>query len=142
MKCKHCGNNTWMKDGFIGGKQRYKCKKCRKTFRCGDERKKYSTERKVQILTQSLFERKNIGVNKFASAFNVNKQLLKYWKEHYKDMLQNEINAFDFPEFSKVELLNIQDVETWRNNMAIKHGFCFIWTEKGAKFFMLKGEKH
>jgi transposase len=36
--CKKCGSEETVKNGIVGGKQRYKCKKCRCNFRMGDLR--------------------------------------------------------------------------------------------------------
>ena len=33
IKCRHCGSEELSKDGIIGGKQRCKCKQCKRTTR-------------------------------------------------------------------------------------------------------------
>jgi transposase-like protein len=40
--CEHCGGYRSVKNGYVKGKQRYKCKDCSKTYREGDEREKYT----------------------------------------------------------------------------------------------------
>jgi len=41
MNCKFCGNTQYVKNGFVHGLQRYRCKKCKANFINGDKRKKY-----------------------------------------------------------------------------------------------------
>ena len=36
--CKECGSDVTVKNGMVGGKQRYLCKKCGCNFREGDQR--------------------------------------------------------------------------------------------------------
>ena len=45
FECKHCGGLSSVKNGIVGGKQRYKCKLCCKTFRDGDERVKHDIDK-------------------------------------------------------------------------------------------------
>ena len=40
--CKHCQSAKIVKNGYVQGKQCYKCKNCGKTYRKGDLREKYS----------------------------------------------------------------------------------------------------
>jgi len=36
--CKKCGSDHAIKNGIVGGRQRYKCRECRYNFREGDQR--------------------------------------------------------------------------------------------------------
>lgn len=36
--CKHCRSDKRVKNGYVHGKQRWKCKECCKTYREGDLR--------------------------------------------------------------------------------------------------------
>ena len=48
-KWKHCQGNKLVKNGFERNKQRYRCKECHRTCRAGDERVKYSMEKKIRV---------------------------------------------------------------------------------------------
>jgi transposase-like protein len=48
--CKYCGSAECVKNGLIKEKQRYLCKACFKTFRVGDDREKYSLERRIKAV--------------------------------------------------------------------------------------------
>jgi len=45
--CKHCGSDKAVKNGYVQGKQRYKCKTCGKTYRAGDDREKYTNKQRL-----------------------------------------------------------------------------------------------
>ena len=63
--CKHCGSDECVKNGLIKEKQRYLCKACFKTFRVGDDREKYSLERRIKAVKLALkhLELEMIGRN-------------------------------------------------------------------------------
>jgi transposase-like protein len=54
--CKKCGIETTSKSGFVGGRQRYRCKKCKYYFRVGDGRTDCytKTNRLMSILLYTL----------------------------------------------------------------------------------------
>ena len=48
--CEHCGGYRSVKNGYVKGKQRYKCKDFSKTYREGDEREKYTNQQRLKVL--------------------------------------------------------------------------------------------
>jgi len=48
--CKHCGSHRRVNNGFVQGKQRYKCKDCGKTYRDGDLREKFTNEKRLRVI--------------------------------------------------------------------------------------------
>ena len=40
ITCKFCGKSHYKKYGFLGNKQKYKCKECGRVFVIGDDREK------------------------------------------------------------------------------------------------------
>ena len=54
--CKKCGSDKSVKNGVVGGKQRYKCKKCGCNFREGDQRtnEKVMAKKALCILLYSM----------------------------------------------------------------------------------------
>ena len=50
MGCRHCGSEELVKDGIAGGKQRYKCKSCKRTTRPDDKRFKYSMDKRLKVI--------------------------------------------------------------------------------------------
>jgi transposase len=49
-RCKHCGSEERVKNGYVGGKQRWKCKSCRKSYRERDLREKYTNEQRLRVI--------------------------------------------------------------------------------------------
>ena len=49
ITCKFCGKSHYKKYGFLGNKQKYKCKECGKVFVIGDNREKYSYDKKFKV---------------------------------------------------------------------------------------------
>ena len=49
-KCKDCGSEERVRNGVVHGKQRYKCKICGLNYREGDERVKYSDEKRIRVI--------------------------------------------------------------------------------------------
>jgi transposase-like protein len=50
IKCIFCGNLSAVKDGIVCGKQRYKCKECKKKFRIGAREGLKSKDLRVKIV--------------------------------------------------------------------------------------------
>lgn len=47
VNCKHCGSDSYVRNGIVRNKQRYKCKECGRTFIVGDLREKITAEGKA-----------------------------------------------------------------------------------------------
>ncbi len=54
ITCKFCGKSHYKKYGFLGNKQKYKCKECGKVFVIGDNREKYSYDKKLKVIRMYL----------------------------------------------------------------------------------------
>ena len=50
VKHRHCGSEELRKNGVVKGKQRYKCKQCKRTTRENDKRYKYSLSKRLKAL--------------------------------------------------------------------------------------------
>jgi hypothetical protein len=91
--CKKCASNQASKAGFNGGKQRYKCKSCRKVQVMGDERIIY--EKEIQKIALILYL-ENSGILSIARTLSLMfkqkiyyqtvakwlKRQVKYWKRN------------------------------------------------------------
>jgi transposase-like protein len=54
-KCKKYGSNKSVKNGFVFGVQRYKCKECATNFIDGDKRIRYGLSDRLKVLKLDLF---------------------------------------------------------------------------------------
>jgi transposase-like protein len=82
-KCKSCGGAQRTKNGYVSGKQRYKCKECGKTYREGDLREKYDAEKKLKVIQMY---REGIGIRTIERQEGVSNSLIIYWIRKTSDM--------------------------------------------------------
>ena len=61
ITCKFCGKSHYKKYGFLGDKQKYKCKECGRVFVIGDNREKYSYDKKLKVIRMYL---EGVGIRK------------------------------------------------------------------------------
>ena len=61
ITCKFCGKSHYKKYGFLGNKQKYKCKECGRVFVIGDNREKYSYDKKLKVIRMYL---EGVGIRK------------------------------------------------------------------------------
>ena len=61
ITCKFCGKSHYKKYGFLGNKQKYKCKECGMVFVIGDNREKYSYDKKLKVIKMYL---EGVGIRK------------------------------------------------------------------------------
>ena len=102
IPCKNCQQTTTIKNGFVRGKQRYKCHNCHYTFVIGDERHKPETELK-KALSVILY---SIGKSSFgflAKLFGVSRTTTYYWIRDIAAItdgpsIPNDIREIDFDE--------------------------------------------
>lgn len=61
IQCKFCGLNKYVKNGFVHGVQRYKCKDCLANFVSGDKRQKYTSADHLKVIKLQL---ENCGIRR------------------------------------------------------------------------------
>jgi transposase-like protein len=82
--CKNCHQNSTIKNGYVRGKQRYKCHNCGYNFVLGDERHQHATELKkaLSVILYSLgkssfgFLAKLFGVSRTTTYYRVSKNAI------------------------------------------------------------------
>ena len=50
ITCKSCGASQYVKNGFVQGVQRYKCRECNCNFISGDKRQKYTKMDRLKVI--------------------------------------------------------------------------------------------
>lgn len=75
MKCSRCGSENSVKNGFVNGCQRYKCKRCGCQFTRPDKRKNHLKERQLVALLYA----SGLSMNKIASIVGVSVQSVSRW---------------------------------------------------------------
>lgn len=74
--CKFCFSDKFVKNGFVRGKQRYKCKHCFKSQVFGDERIKYPDYLKQVAITMYV---NNCGIRRIGAILNIPFQYVSNW---------------------------------------------------------------
>jgi len=78
IPCKNCQQINTIKNGFVRGKQRYKCHACHYTFVLGDERHKPETELK-KAFSVILYSLGKASFGFLAKLFGVSRTTTYYW---------------------------------------------------------------
>ena len=77
ITCKFCGKSHYKKYGFLGNKQKYKCKECGKVFVIGDNREKYSYDKKLKVIRMYL---EGVGIRKRVLCVGKLDACIKVWQ--------------------------------------------------------------
>ena len=96
--CKHCGSDRGVKNGFVQGKQRYKCKDCSKTYREGDERERYTNEQRLRVLKWYL---EGAGIMSIERMEGVPNPLIIKWIRKFSKIIRQKLNEAIIPENAK-----------------------------------------
>ncbi len=104
MECKHCAGIEYVKDGYVKGKQRYKCKLCSKVFSDGDRRSRYSEEKRVRVVKWSL---ENVGIRSIERMEGVPAPTILRWIKKFAKVLRGRISQ----DIQENEVVNVQIME-------------------------------
>ena len=94
MKCKNCQSTNTKKNGKNGGKQRYMCKECNKTFFV--ESSKYTNDDKRCVILMYL---NNCGVRKTALFIGCSRTTVTNWVRQAKREIDKIIKDYE-PNYS------------------------------------------
>ena len=78
MPCKNCRDAQTVKNGFVRGKQRYKCRACGYNFVLGDDRHSHATEVK-KALAIILYSLGKSSFGFLGKLFGVSRTTTYYW---------------------------------------------------------------
>lgn len=109
--CKHCGCAKLVKNGIVGGKQRYKCNGCFRTCRQGDDRLQYSMEKRLKVMKMYL---EGVGIMSIERLEGVPNPLIIYWIRHFSEMLRQQLRLVEVPDDAKdIEILELDELFTY-----------------------------
>ena len=134
LSCKRCGSPNYKKFGFAGGKQRYKCHACERTFRVGDARIKYGIEDKLSVLKQYL---EGVSIRSIERITGIPSPLIVRWIRHASQMLKQELSKSPIPEDVKaIEILEVDELFTFYQKKAKRPMYGLLWTGTGIKLLI------
>ena len=135
--CKGCGSSDLVKNGMSPeGTQKYKCKSCGSTYRSGDNRLKYSMEKRIRVIKMYL---EGIGIRSISRLENVSGALIVYWIRHFGELISKEVRRRPIPsELKEVQIMEIDELFTYYQEKATKPICGLLWIEREMKLLISK----
>lgn len=127
--CKTCGSDKKVKNGVVGGKQRYKCKECSSTYREGDLREKYTNEQRLKVIKMYL---EGVGIMSIERIEGISNPLIIKWIRKFSKILRAKLNEVEIPEDArKVQILELDELFSYckKNLTKSTFGLLLIGTE-------------
>ncbi len=100
--CKSCGSNSYVKNGFVCGVQRYKCKECACNFIHGDKRQKYTMQDRLKVIKLYL---ENCGIRSIERLTGIRNSQISLWIEGMAEYVKEEFAK------SQSQIESVQDIE-------------------------------
>ena len=134
LNCKHCGESSYVKNGFSKGKQRYKCRICNRVFSEGDLRERYTIEERIKVL-KKYFD--GAGMRSIERWEGVSVPLLIHWIRNLGKMVKQDVASADIPDNAKeIEILEMDELFTFYQKKQIKLTYGLLWSETGIKLLI------
>ena len=106
--CKHCGSDDQVKNGYVQGKQRYKCRSCGKTYRQGDLRERYTNEQRLRVIKWYL---EGAGIMSIERMEGIPNPLIIKWIRSFSKILRNKLNEVNIPkDVKKIQILELDEL--------------------------------
>ena len=122
MKCKRCGSEKSVKNGFNKGNQRYKCKDCKYNYTDTPPRG-FSLETKLQALHLYL---EGLGFRSIARFLKVSNVAVLNWIKAFGASIEQEIPA-------KVEFMEIDEMHHYVQKKSKNYGSGWLLIELKTK---------
>ena len=106
ITCKNCENTHTVKNGFVRGKQRYKCQACGYNFVLGDERHSPATEIK-KALAIILYSLGKSSFGFLGKLFGVSRTTTYYWIRQAAARIDSPPIASDIQEIEFDEMWHV-----------------------------------
>ena len=113
MRCRKCGFEAFVKNGFMAGAQRYKCKKCGFQF---TRETPHGKPKKDKILALVLYL-SGLSMSAIGKIIGVSSQSVMRWIRMFYDKFasENDINA-------KIDEIEIDEMYSYINNKKFQSG--------------------
>ncbi len=136
MDCKHCGSNEHVKDGIVGGKQRYQCKQCKRTFREGDKREKYTNEKRMRVLKWYL---EGVGIMSIERMEGVPNPLIIQWIRKFAKIIRQKLNETPIPEQAKdIQIIELDELFSYCQKKLTKSTYGLLLIDNDLKLLISK----
>ena len=137
MKCKHCSSKNYVNFGKTNnGKQRYKCNDCGRSFREGDDREKYSQEKKLRAIKYYL---RGTGIRAIAEVEEVSPPLVLHWIKKAGNALQKKLMEAKIPSHARdIKILEVDELFSYCKKNSTESIFGLLLIETEIRLLMLK----
>ena len=139
MVCKHCGYDKYVKNGIVGGKQRYECKNCTKTFREGDLREVYTDEKRLRVVKWYL---EGAGIMSIERMEGVPNPLIIRWVRQFSKIVKRHlINAANSEDTKNIEIMEVDELFSYCQKKLTKSTFGLLLIGTEIKLLTLLSAK-
>lgn len=136
ISCKHCGCDIRIKNGIVRGKQRYRCKECRKVYIEGDLRERYSMHQKLRVMKMYL---EGMGIRSIGRVEGVSSPLIIKWIRKFSNILRKKLNETEIPQEARdIQILELDELFTYYQKKDKDPMYGLLWTESGIKLLISK----
>lgn len=102
ISCKECGSVKQVKNGYVKGKQRYKCKDCGCNFIEGDKRVKYGLKDRLKVIKLYL---ENCGIRSIERITGIRNSQISMWIEDAASYIRKQLKQGD------AKVSSVRDIE-------------------------------
>jgi len=106
--CPHCDSASLSRYGFDRGIQRYKCKKCNKTFKVTTNKPQHGLHKKDKISTYIEALREGMSVRKAASYTGISKNTAFAWRHRFLSSLTNKMEKNNGKEIITADIIKLE----------------------------------
>lgn len=105
-RCKLCGSEKVVKNGFVRGVQRYKCRSCNKNYVIGDRRSNYDNLQKNLVIRMYL---NNCGFRRISEILGIPLSTVFYWVKNAGKTVDEMIKCRQDSE-RKIDILEMDEL--------------------------------
>jgi transposase-like protein len=136
LSCKVCSGNIIVKNGFVRGMQRYRCKGCGENFVYGDKRleTKYKLETKNLVVKMYL---NNCGFRRIAAILEIPLTTVFSWIKRAGEIVDQMVKERKH-EKESIEVLEMDELYTYIKKKSVKHEYGLLLIGTDSKMLRLK----
>ncbi len=126
-ECKFCRARFLIKNGYVRGKQRYKCKSCSKNQVLGDERLVYSSKVKQMAITMYV---NNCGIRRIGHILNIPFQYVSNWVRDAGRIMESLISERDLSD-RNISILEMDELYSYvkKSPKELEYGLLLTGTQ-------------
>ena len=126
IRCRACGSDLHVKNGFVYGVQRYRCKGCSANFLEKDRRIKYGIEDRLKVIKLYL---ENSNVRKIERLTGIRNSQISKWIMEIGSYIKRELrrNESKINSIKDISILEIDDLCAYikkGKKMEVNSSFC------------------